>query len=561
MKSKILLLLIVFLGAFLRLYQLGEIPIELNRDEASLGYTAYSLYKTGKDEYGRNWPINVESFGDWKLPGYSIAAIPSVALFGLSAWSVRLPSALAGIFSILLVYILTSQISSKIDIDKHAGLLTAALLAISPWHIHFSRMAYEVNFGLFAMLIGVVSLFSFIQKSQWHWLILSAIGFGFSVITYHSYQVISLCLLLVLVVLYHQHLRPKKSKDWSMLIIFGTMILLPYVVLFFGGASGSNATKLSGITILDETTYYNRLFEKRQYFENQAGLFAKMYSNIPLEFIRQLLSNGFNTFTSNFLFIKGGGHGSHDIEGIGKIYSALMPLLLMGLLSFTQKKHSLFTSRGKRLLFLWLLIAMVPAIITWEPAHATRLFVSVIPLTLLSVSGAYYLHALLQNKVSRVVFVVVLVGILTFQFWTSQVTYFEIAPVRDSDHWHWYAKDMAYFLNSQKEVVESVYVHGTNWSPYIYYLFYNQIDPVVAQRELVHLPADDEGFRHVAQFENITFGEVPYQHLIEQQSSYAVFAPVSNLTATMFNNIDTYDEYRVLSRHNAKESYVEIVVR
>ena len=73
MNKKILLLsLIVLLGAALRLFQLGSIPAILNRDEAALAYNGYLLSQTGKDEWGKIWPPTLESFGDYKLPGYPL---------------------------------------------------------------------------------------------------------------------------------------------------------------------------------------------------------------------------------------------------------------------------------------------------------------------------------------------------------------------------------------------------------------------------------------------------------------------------------------------------------
>ena len=49
-KSKVILIGILLLAAGLRLWNLGNIPPHLTPDEASLGYNAYSILKTGKDE-------------------------------------------------------------------------------------------------------------------------------------------------------------------------------------------------------------------------------------------------------------------------------------------------------------------------------------------------------------------------------------------------------------------------------------------------------------------------------------------------------------------------------
>ena len=90
-------LTIVIFASFLRLYKLGEVPGSLDWDEASLGWNAYSLFKTGTDEYGKALPVSIRSFNDFKPPLYVYAAIPTTAIFGLNEFSVRLPSAIAGI--------------------------------------------------------------------------------------------------------------------------------------------------------------------------------------------------------------------------------------------------------------------------------------------------------------------------------------------------------------------------------------------------------------------------------------------------------------------------------
>ncbi len=65
------MLLVVFLATlFLHFYKLTSIPSGLNQDETSIGYNAYSVLTTGKDEYGKSYPIYFKSFGDEKLPVY-----------------------------------------------------------------------------------------------------------------------------------------------------------------------------------------------------------------------------------------------------------------------------------------------------------------------------------------------------------------------------------------------------------------------------------------------------------------------------------------------------------
>ena len=79
-----LFLLILVIASILRLYQLGHVPVSLDWDEVSLGYNAYSILKTGKDEFGQQLPLILRSFDDYKPALYAYLLIPFIFIFGLS---------------------------------------------------------------------------------------------------------------------------------------------------------------------------------------------------------------------------------------------------------------------------------------------------------------------------------------------------------------------------------------------------------------------------------------------------------------------------------------------
>ena len=112
-NTKVLVVAIVFLAAILRLWQLGAVPISPDWDEASLGYNAYSILKTGKDEYGNFLPVVLRSFDDYKPALYAYLIIPFITLFDLSVLAVRLPSALIGIFTVALTYFFVVEIIKR----------------------------------------------------------------------------------------------------------------------------------------------------------------------------------------------------------------------------------------------------------------------------------------------------------------------------------------------------------------------------------------------------------------------------------------------------------------
>jgi 4-amino-4-deoxy-L-arabinose transferase-like glycosyltransferase len=80
-KEKLLVILLFFIAIILRFYRLGSVPVGFHRDEAFLGYNAYSLLRTGRDMSGNFLPLHFESF-IYSPGGYSYFTIPGIILFG-----------------------------------------------------------------------------------------------------------------------------------------------------------------------------------------------------------------------------------------------------------------------------------------------------------------------------------------------------------------------------------------------------------------------------------------------------------------------------------------------
>ena len=77
-----LLIIVLIVAATLRFWNLGTNPPGLTPDEAALGYNAYSILKTGRDEFGKSFPIIFKSFGDYKPGLYVYLDVPFVAALG-----------------------------------------------------------------------------------------------------------------------------------------------------------------------------------------------------------------------------------------------------------------------------------------------------------------------------------------------------------------------------------------------------------------------------------------------------------------------------------------------
>src|SRR3972149_6859742 len=160
-RKNIILILIVLLAFVLRFYRLDSYPA-LNADEAAIGYNAYSLVRTGLDEHGNPWPIHFQSFNDYKPGLYFYIVLPFVKFFGLNELSVRAPAAFLGVLTVLVIYLLVKELFK----NKKLALISSLFLAISPWHIHFSRGGWEVSVATFFITLGLYFFVKAIRKSN-----------------------------------------------------------------------------------------------------------------------------------------------------------------------------------------------------------------------------------------------------------------------------------------------------------------------------------------------------------------------------------------------------------
>ena len=153
------LFVIVALGVFLYLIKLGSIPLGLYVDEAATGYNAYSLLKTGRDEYGKSFPIAMRLLGSYTPPLHIYLSIPIIAIFGLTIFSTRLLSAVCGILAIVVVFLIIKDL--RIIKSKFTPLVATLLFAVTPWALFFSRLGYEQNLAFLMFSLSVL----LVQKS------------------------------------------------------------------------------------------------------------------------------------------------------------------------------------------------------------------------------------------------------------------------------------------------------------------------------------------------------------------------------------------------------------
>jgi uncharacterized membrane protein YuzA (DUF378 family) len=188
------LLLILALGAALRLYQIGIAPPGLYRDEAYYGLDAAGILR---GELAVWFPANNGREG---LFMYLLAA--SIAAFGQNVFALRITSALVGIASIAAIYV-----AGRAMFTPRIGALSAAMLAMTFWHVAISRVAYRAITLPLLLCLTVAALFMTWRATQpaqqLRRAALTGVLFGLTFYTYTSAQMLlplCVCVLLGLLI-------------------------------------------------------------------------------------------------------------------------------------------------------------------------------------------------------------------------------------------------------------------------------------------------------------------------------------------------------------------------
>lgn len=212
----LLLLLVIGLGLWARIYQFWEVPGDINQDEAFAGYEAYSLLLSGKDSHGYAFPVYLTAWGSGMNALNTYLMIPFVALFGLHTWVIRLPQLIVGCLSIPVTYLTMKRLS-----DGRMALFTTFFLSIAPWHIMLSRWGLESNLAPGFLLFGFYFFLKGVDNPRFF--LLSALLYGISLYSYATiWLVVPLTISLQLFYCFHT----RRLKCSRYLLASGVLLFL-----------------------------------------------------------------------------------------------------------------------------------------------------------------------------------------------------------------------------------------------------------------------------------------------------------------------------------------------
>ncbi len=468
MKKIILLFCILLVASVLRLFMLGGMPPGLTNDESSYIYSSYSVWKTGRGVDGTFLPLsfNTDSSNS-PVPIYIDA--PFVGILGVSPFSGRLPYALLGIASVFLTYL----IAKKLFNNEWIGLLSAFVLAISPWHIHVSRAAFDSTIALFFYLWGIYLFLKNREKGNILW---SLIPFLLGFYSYHATKFFFLFFLPFLLILFWPDLK-KRSGQRLMFIACYILILISFAaVLHFGQVTRQETTILTpSDKKVAETVDYERATSTAPFFVQQ------IFNNKLLTMFRVYRENFLEPFSPQFLFLYGDTNSSGLQFGTfsrGTMYIIEFPLLFFGLY-FLCRKYPLKT---QLFIFGSLLCAVVPSGFAGGKTFALRDLPMIPFLSLIVGVGIYNIFGYkFSAKIKYVlfgitsIFYIFLVSGYLYQYYTRYSIY-------GSEAWMLNRKQLAQFILSNKNRYTGVYLA---WGEKIFlaqYGIFGQIDPNIIQK-------------------------------------------------------------------------------
>lgn len=517
-KAGIVLFFILIVAAFFRLWHLSDIPPGVNRDEASIGYTALSLKETGKDEYGRSFPLSFESFGDWKLPLYIYTSIPFVSVFGLNELAVRLPSAVAGILSVYVLYLLALELThqtKRIRSKEIFALLCSFSLAIMPWHIHISRVESEAIVAVLLLLLGMLLFFKALKQISLPLLILSSISFGLTYWTYHGNHLSTTLLLIGLFLFYSKDiLRIKQS--WIALAV-GTVLFGSIVAV----TAAADHTKLSGISIFgDPTVIHTQIELPRTQSGHPDSLLIKLRYNRLTYAVTTIVHNYMLSYGPEFLFHSGGGNHSHNIRGYGNLHPFDILFFIFGFFALV----SLRAHKHWRVILWWFLIAGVAPAITKDAPHSNRMLM-VVPAFAIAIAHGVYQLVSVKTVFVRWIGILALCLGYGISLLSYSTAYFSTFPKNEAIYWGYGYKKLTAVLESDQYKTHTVIMTKPQESPYIYMLFYTGYDPAAYQREATRYPISADGFTDVSHYGRFYFREIDWKKDMQQENTVIVTSP------------------------------------
>lgn len=489
----IILLIILFLAAALRIYKLGQSPPGLNQDEAVNAWNAYCLLKTGADQFGVSWPIfYMRALGGNNSTLFIYSLIPFQALGGMNIFTTRLPGALAGILTVFLIYFTAKRL-----FNWQSGLIAAALLAIDPWNLQQSRWGHEVTIAALAGLLPVALMLwarmpirndtvesPLPLRAFFAGALTAIVCYG-----YHSIRIfVPLFLFSIVLVTLPAWWNQLKNKK-------GLTAIAAYAVgffLFFGPLVYQHIFHPEGIA---RHALYNKLWTGSE----------SLWFKIQTILVRYIIH-----FGPDFLFVHGNQNIRQSPPGMGMFYWYMLPLMVIGLAWAIYKFRRSYSAR---LVLIYVLCYPTgDSFFSGTSLHVLRSFAGSCGLVLVAAIGAFFAADYLLKRSRAVALILIAIFVVAAVY--SNVQYLNRFFVKFNRHpdiylyFHTDFVDAMKWLKPRLKDSDLVFCTTKNLNnPYVLSLVLLDYDPHKAfsgPREII-LGGESEEWDYCKHFNNMYF--------------------------------------------------------
>jgi len=460
-------------------------PPAFNADEAAFGYNAYSLLKTGRDEYGTFLPLRLKSFGDYKMPLYSYLSVPFMAAMGLTESSSRALNLFLSLLFPIVIYFLSKELFKKNSYALLAAFLSATSLGlhIVARHTHEAYLAALLTTSTFYFLIRFLK-----EKTVMRGVLLS-LSMLLMLFAYHPGRLFAGVFLIVAILYSIQQKKPR--------YFFPVFALIVAVITLFS---------ISDII-------YSPARLKSLLFFSSAGVQLKVqelkteggikYLYHPLLIgVREMTFEHLSYFSPQFLLQNGDSNDRFGYKGMGLITPIEYILFFVGLYFVIKKREE-----WGAVLLCVLFFSPLSASLSWSTSSLTRSLFLLVPISILAGYGAVNMVTELKKNL----YSYLLIGLIVCSFFYFSLAQWDFYlfhyPKRLITIHAWQSgyAEVNEYIKKNYNSTSHFYISRDIGMPYIFTLFYQKYPPEKYQKEAQLSAPDEYGFGQVEKFDKYTF--------------------------------------------------------
>lgn len=484
----ILLGLFILISLGLHLVGINKVPPCLNADEAAYGYNAYSVLKTGKDEYGAFLPMRFKSFEDFKLPIYSYLSIPFIGVFGLNDYSTRALNIVIGVLFVPLIFFVIKELLK----NEKIALIGAFLTSVSTWIHIMSRQAQEGVVCTFFILLATLFLIKFTKTNKLLYFFLTNISILLSTFSYHFGRIFLAFFVLYQAFYFFQNMKKITKKN----ILLGIITLLIIIAIPLVVDYHYSINRVANLIFYKNPGITLRL--KEYLVEHN---FTPLH-NLLTESVRDITNRYMEQLSPEFFLTWGDKSMRFGYYNLGVITLVEYIFIFIGLYYLFKNK-----TPCRFLIILLFFIAPIGNALTWQEYSLIRTYFMIFPLITIISYGIYNFFNEIKNSNLKFIILVFTFAFFLFNLTNNWDIYLFHYPKRIEiiRAWQCGYKEMTNYLKDNYDKYDRFVITDKYGQPYIFVLFYTKYDPSKYQQQAKISAPDKFGFGQIGHFDKYDF--------------------------------------------------------